>query len=49
MLAKVWFMIRLQALITREAEFPTGIMLEQHAIAIPHCEAIHASRQPFIC
>lgn len=31
-----------QALITREAEFPTGIMLEQHAIAIPHCEAIHA-------
>ncbi|EFN6913443.1 PTS galactitol transporter subunit IIA [Escherichia coli O10] len=31
-----------QALIGREAEFPTGIMLEQHAIAIPHCEAIHA-------
>lgn len=31
-----------QALIAREAEFPTGIMLEQHAIAIPHCEAIHA-------
>ena len=30
------------ALIAREAEFPTGIMLEQHAIAIPHCEAIHA-------
>ncbi len=28
-----------QALIAREAEFPTGIMLEQHAIAIPHCEA----------
>lgn len=35
-------MIRPQALIAREAEFPTGIMLEQHAIAIPHCEAIHA-------
>lgn len=31
-----------QALIAREAEFPTGILLEQHAIAIPHCEAIHA-------
>lgn len=31
-----------QALIAREAKFPTGIMLEQHAIAIPHCEAIHA-------
>lgn len=35
-------MIPPQALIAREAEFPTGIMLEQHAIAIPHCEAIHA-------
>lgn len=31
-----------QALIDREAEYPTGILLEQHAIAIPHCEAIHA-------
>jgi len=30
------------ALIRREAEFPTGIMLENHAIAIPHCEAVHA-------
>lgn len=31
-----------QALIAREAEYPTGILLEQYAIAIPHCEAIHA-------
>lgn len=31
-----------QALLYREAEFPTGIMLENHAIAIPHCEAEHA-------
>jgi len=31
-----------QALLRREAEFPTGIMLENHAIAIPHCEAEHA-------
>lgn len=30
------------ALIRREAEFPTGIMLESHAVAIPHCEAVHA-------
>lgn len=30
------------ALIRREAEFPTGIMLENHAVAIPHCEAVHA-------
>lgn len=31
-----------QALKQREALFPTGIVLEQHAVAIPHCEAIHA-------
>ncbi|MFP2467411.1 PTS galactitol transporter subunit IIA [Pseudescherichia vulneris] len=30
------------ALLEREAVFPTGIALEQHAVAIPHCEAIHA-------
>lgn len=31
-----------QALIEREAMFPTGIALERHAVAIPHCEAVHA-------
>ena len=31
-----------QALVNREAEFPTGIQLEHHAVAIPHCEATHA-------
>lgn len=31
-----------QALIEREATFPTGIALERHAVAIPHCEAVHA-------
>ncbi|MEO3990319.1 PTS galactitol transporter subunit IIA [Pseudocitrobacter cyperus] len=31
-----------QALIEREAIFPTGIALEKHAVAIPHCEATHA-------
>ncbi|MBJ9644458.1 PTS galactitol transporter subunit IIA [Citrobacter sp. FDAARGOS_156] len=31
-----------QALIGREATFPTGIALEHHAVAIPHCEAVHA-------
>ncbi|HIF4664961.1 TPA: PTS galactitol transporter subunit IIA [Citrobacter koseri] len=31
-----------QALVEREANFPTGIALERHAVAIPHCEAIHA-------
>lgn len=31
-----------QALLEREALFPTGIVLEQHAVAIPHCEAVHA-------
>lgn len=36
-----------QALINREAQFPTGIQLEQHAVAIPHCEATHA-RHPAI-
>ena len=30
------------ALIEREATFPTGIALERHAVAIPHCEAVHA-------
>ncbi|MFZ1871431.1 MAG: PTS galactitol transporter subunit IIA [Chania sp.] len=36
-----------QALLVREATYPTGIALEQHAIAIPHCEAEHA-RTPAI-
>jgi PTS system galactitol-specific IIA component len=36
-----------QALLNREAEFPTGIQLEHHAVAIPHCEATHA-RSPAI-
>lgn len=36
-----------QALLIREAEFPTGIQLEHHAVAIPHCEAMHA-RTPSI-
>lgn len=31
-----------QALVEREATFPTGIALERHAVAIPHCEATHA-------
>lgn len=31
-----------QALLERETVFPTGIALERHAVAIPHCEAIHA-------
>lgn len=31
-----------QALVEREATFPTGIALERHAVAIPHCEAVHA-------
>lgn len=35
------------ALLEREASFPTGIALEKHAIAIPHCEAEHA-REPAI-
>ncbi|EPL8500855.1 PTS galactitol transporter subunit IIA [Klebsiella pneumoniae] len=30
------------ALLEREATFHTGIALEKHAVAIPHCEAIHA-------
>jgi len=30
------------ALLAREAIYPTGIALEHHAVAIPHCEAIHA-------
>ncbi|HBI11217.1 PTS galactitol transporter subunit IIA [Franconibacter pulveris] len=30
------------ALLEREAAFPTGIALERHAVAIPHCEAMHA-------
>ena len=36
-----------QALLEREAVFPTGIALERHAVAIPHCEAMHA-RTPAI-
>nr|WP_318384554.1 PTS galactitol transporter subunit IIA [uncultured Enterobacter sp.] len=31
-----------EALIEREANFPTGIALEHYAVAIPHCEAAHA-------
>ncbi|WP_431224578.1 PTS galactitol transporter subunit IIA [Serratia sp. L9] len=31
-----------QALLARESAYPTGIALEQHAVAIPHCEAEHA-------
>lgn len=31
------------ALLEREAAYPTGIALEQHAVAIPHCEATHAN------
>lgn len=30
------------ALLEREVTFPTGIALERHAVAIPHCEATHA-------
>lgn len=30
------------ALLAREENYPTGIMLEKQAVAIPHCEAIHA-------
>ncbi|MEC5341342.1 PTS galactitol transporter subunit IIA [Brenneria populi] len=30
------------ALLEREATYPTGIALENHAVAIPHCEASHA-------
>ncbi|MDF7759163.1 PTS galactitol transporter subunit IIA [Kosakonia cowanii] len=30
------------ALLAREESYPTGIALERHAIAIPHCEASHA-------
>lgn len=30
------------ALLEREASYPTGIVLEEHVVAIPHCEAIHA-------
>lgn len=30
------------ALLEREAVYPTGINLEHHAVAIPHCEAMHA-------
>ena len=30
------------ALLAREENYPTGIALERHAIAIPHCEASHA-------
>ncbi len=30
------------ALLARESSFPTGIALDGHAVAIPHCEAVHA-------
>ncbi|MGQ0286839.1 PTS galactitol transporter subunit IIA [Pasteurellaceae bacterium 22721_9_1] len=30
------------AIFEREMEFPTGIELEKHSIAIPHCDADHA-------
>lgn len=30
------------ALLAREENYPTGIALERHGIAIPHCEASHA-------
>ena len=30
------------ALLEREMNYPTGIALERHAVAIPHCEAVHA-------
>lgn len=30
------------ALLQREATYPTGIALDGHAVAIPHCEASHA-------
>lgn len=30
------------ALLERETQYPTGIALERHAVAIPHCEAEHA-------
>lgn len=30
------------ALLNREAMYPTGIALDQHGIAIPHCEAQYA-------
>lgn len=29
------------ALLAREEVYPTGILLDKHAVAIPHCEAIH--------
>ncbi|MDJ6851806.1 PTS galactitol transporter subunit IIA [Salmonella enterica] len=35
------------ALLEREASYPTGIALEEHIVAIPHCEAIHA-KEPAI-
>lgn len=30
------------ALLEREATYPTGIALDGHAVAIPHCDASHA-------
>lgn len=39
-----------QALIAREAEFPTGIMLEQHTPLLYRIvRRFMLSRQPFIC
>lgn len=34
----------LSALREREAEYPTGILLEGYAVAIPHCDSPHANR-----
>ncbi|EXU76737.1 PTS galactitol transporter subunit IIA [Erwinia mallotivora] len=36
------------ALLAREVAFPTGIALDGHAVAIPHCEATHAI-EPAVC
>ncbi|MCX8662721.1 MULTISPECIES: PTS galactitol transporter subunit IIA [unclassified Gilliamella] len=33
----------LKALLDREALYPTGILLDGYAVAIPHCEAEHAN------
>lgn len=32
----------LQALREREADYPTGILLDGYAVAIPHCDSQHA-------
>lgn len=33
----------LQALREREAEYPTGILLDGYSVAIPHCDSKHAN------